>query len=168
MALSSRLKIDLSFGIALLILAFIAFVSYRSVVELRRDQQQVLHAEQVLRELEETFSHLTDAETGQRGFLLTRQDRFLEPYTAAVSMLAGDLRRLDSLVVEPVQVARLRRIEALARRRMELTEQTVRLGQAGRFDEAVAIVAGGEGKGVMDEIRGVVVEMEAYEFDQLA
>ena len=72
-------KLAAGFGFALLLLAIIGGVSYRSLVLVTETAASVAHSHQVLENLEGLISLLKDAETGQRGFLLTRQERYLEP-----------------------------------------------------------------------------------------
>jgi PAS domain S-box-containing protein len=160
MRLSTRSLIDLGFAIALLVLLVVSAVAFRSLSRLRTDESAVVKSQQVLRVLEGVVSRLKDAETGQRGYLLTGQEPFLEPYEAAVRSIDGELATLDTLVADQEtghrHVLALRRLSA---RKLAIMGETVRLGRAGEFGRAIAIVRQGTGKEIMDQIRRTGAEM---------
>jgi PAS domain S-box-containing protein len=106
---------------------------------------------------------LTDAETAQRGYLLTGDVTYLRPYEAAIQRLAQDFAAIaqaplrDSARDE--EVAQLRRLAAT---RLGLIGTTIDLRRAGRADEALAIVRGGQGEQVMDAIRQHVRLLQSH------
>ncbi len=69
------------------LLIFNAATSYRNTIKLIENEHWVSHTHQVLTELEATLSTLKDAETGQRGYLLTGEERYLEPYNSAIARI---------------------------------------------------------------------------------
>src|SRR5262245_41640335 len=71
------------FTVAILALLLIAVLSHRSLQSRSGSAELVAHTHQVLEQLNGILSSLKDAETGQRGFLLTGEERYLEPYTSA-------------------------------------------------------------------------------------
>src|SRR5207249_5949317 len=90
-------KIGGGFFLALLILAVIGLASYRSTTELVEAAEWRSHTYDVLRHLERVLSTLKDAETGQRGFVITGEERYLEPYQTAAGQIqerVKDLRKL--------------------------------------------------------------------------
>ncbi|TGS82341.1 response regulator [Mesorhizobium sp. M3A.F.Ca.ET.174.01.1.1] len=95
-----------------------------------------------------------DAETGQRGYLLTGEKTYLQPYQHAVEALPGQLARIDQMLPASSeaaqQVAGIK--EALARKQSELAE-TIRLYDAGNMSKALEIVRGGSGKLDMEQIQ---------------
>jgi len=100
---------------------------------------------------------LDDAETGQRGFLLTSDQSFLAPYTAALPEIAADLNALASVVgsaaIEPNAVAEL---ESGVDRKLAELRTTINLSVAGKTNEALAMVASGGGNAAMDVLRARV------------
>ncbi|MBL8629328.1 MAG: CHASE3 domain-containing protein [Rhodospirillaceae bacterium] len=108
-------------------------------------------------ETAEILSTLQDAELGQRGYLLTDDERFLDPYTSALSNLKQlqgyleDLRRSDPAVERDIDY-----LQSLIAQRLALIGGTLELAQKGQKDDALSIVKQGRGKAVMDEIRVVV------------
>lgn len=112
------------------------------------------HTQQVLNELEELTTSLLSAETGQRGYLLSGNPRYLAPYESAVITTPEHLARLQELTANSViQRSRLRRTEELVKDRLDLLSQSVAHAKAGRQEEALAIARDGRGNQVMEAIR---------------
>ena len=103
---------------------------------------------------ETLFSTLKDAETGQRGFLLTGDISYLQPYERARGRIEADLARLDAAPLRNAQrAARIARIRALAGEKFEELGRTVALYKSGHADDALALVRTNRGKLTMDSIR---------------
>ncbi|WP_372624397.1 CHASE3 domain-containing protein [Falsiroseomonas sp.] len=103
-----------------------------------------------------------DAEPGQRGFLLSGEDRYLEPYRSAQDRVADDLAALREAVTDsPSLQARLPAIERIVEDRLGALSRTVELARAGDRQAALDIVRSGEGKRSMDALRGALAELEA-------
>lgn len=99
---------------------------------------------------------LQDAETGQRGFLLTGEDRYLEPYDRSALTIAGLMDQLASVLAPypEADAAALTIRGAVTDKARELAE-TIDLARQGRRDDAMAIVLSDQGKASMDEARGL-------------
>src|SRR5580704_6483642 len=113
------------FGIAAMTLVVIAFVSYRNANRLIENDGWVAHTYQVRTELADLLSELKDAETGQRGYLITGEDSYLAPYQAALPAIKGtleDLRKLSS--DNPDQQRRLTAIAPLIDAKLAELKQT--------------------------------------------
>ncbi|MER9351186.1 CHASE3 domain-containing protein [Mesorhizobium sp. M0227] len=95
-----------------------------------------------------------DAESGQRGYLLTGEKTYLDPYQRAVGAIPGQLARIDSLTAPDDQlVQQISHIkDALSQKQAELAE-TIALYDQGNATNALDLVRSGQGKAVMDEIR---------------
>ena len=101
---------------------------------------------------------LQDAETGQRGFLLTNDESYLSPYYEAVKSLPERRKRLaDVLQNFPDYADKLPALDQAVDGKMAEIDNTVALARAGRLQEAVAIVRNDSGKRFMDSARGVLV-----------
>jgi two-component sensor histidine kinase len=95
-----------------------------------------------------------DAETGQRGYLLTNDQRFLEPYRLAQGGLADSLSSLEALTADsPQQSGRLKELRAAFAGKMAELDRTIDLARAGDRQAALAAVQSGEGRRLMDDIR---------------
>jgi signal transduction histidine kinase len=100
-----------------------------------------------------------DAETGQRGFLLTQADRYLQPYEKARQELPDDLRRLRELSAgDPKSVALVDRLVAVSNEKLAELAETIRRERAGQHVEALALVNSDLGRNQMDEARRLLGE----------
>ena len=162
MAFKGKLITGLAAATAILLL--VAVMSYSSLVRNAEDRQWVLHTYQVIGKLDGVLRGMTDAETGQRGYILTGEDFYLEPYehglgevrqsTADVRRLTGDnVNQQHSLdLLEPVIADKLN----------ELRDRIQVRREQGLIAGATA-VREGSGKQHMDTIRTAVANMKHEE-----
>jgi PAS domain S-box-containing protein len=159
-----RQLIPLIFLVALTILVVDSLLVYRSLLTIASAHREVDESRMVLAELERSLSLLKDAETGQRGFLLTGKDEFLVPFLEAQAGLDEVMKRLQSLINdhegERAMTAELVRVAAETMAELELT---VRLQREGKHDEAIEAVQTGRGKRSMDQARGVAGRIRTEE-----
>jgi PAS domain S-box-containing protein len=130
---------------------------------------RVEHTYEVLDSIDQVVGRLVDAETAYRGYVLTTKPSFLQPYEGVGDQTRALLGRLDQLVVDsPDQQVRARRLTALAEAKLNEMARVLALSDSGDVSGAVAAVADGEGKRVMDEVRAVAAEMRRAETSLLA
>ena len=148
----SRLR-WLFFGMAaVLVLSLIALLVVRQKSLNAHDRLQ--SAERLTILLRQAFSTIQDAETGQRGFLLTRQEAYLEPYESARAAIKKYLVALDGLGGKGIlPAATVAELQALVLRKGEELQKTLDLARTGSAQEAMTLVRGNSGKMLMDEIR---------------
>lgn len=161
-------KISGGYWLASIILVGLGLLSYRSTTNLVANNRAAAHTELVLADLEGLISLLKDAETGQRGFLLTGKESYLDPYTAAVSHIDttyDDLRRLTN--DNPNQQRRLDDLKLLIRDKLKELDETISLMKKQGLETALGVVNQDRGKLLMDEIRSVVLKMRKEESDLL-
>ncbi len=151
-------------GLALAALAASALLTFRNIEAIARKEALIVHTHQVLDGLNLTLSIVKDAETGMRGFLLTGEERYLEPYDRASAGIEEQLSIVNALVIDsPSQAKRLQSLQAKVEARLAFLAQGI---AARRGDGAAAgqeHVRQGLGKRAMDEIRVDVAEMIAVE-----
>ncbi len=142
-------------GFLMLVLVVVATGALVRAEEDMNDQvRQALEVESGLWQL---LSSLQDAETGQRGYLLTGEESYLEPYAAASPGIDDRLAYLRRVMKDdPKRLAALDELEKVTDRRVEIIERSVGLRRAGRAGEALALVRDGEGKMLMDRARTIV------------
>jgi PAS domain S-box-containing protein len=120
--------------------------------------------ERTLDRLDALLSLLKDAETGQRGFLLTGDSAYLRPYHAAILAVGRDTAALGTaLAADPVQRRRLDSLEVLVRAKLVELDGTVTLRARGDSAGALRVVRAGRGRQLMDAIRDGVASTEAAE-----
>src|SRR3984893_157678 len=148
------------FLVATAILVFVGWLSYRSTARFAEASEWRKHTYEVLRNLDETVVRLVDAETGQRGYLLTGDDAYLEPYRAAIKSIDQKIGDLNSLTSDnPNQQKRIQILEALAGKKLAELQRTIDLGKNEGLAAANRVVLEGSGKEAMDQIRALVSEM---------
>ena len=120
--------------------------------------------EDVVQHVQNTLSTLKDAETGQRGYLLTGEERYLSPYASARQKIAAELDKLSTYAghntITADDVAKFR---DRSDKKMAELEQTVRLRRDAGADAALAVVKTDVGKQYMDELRSFADDMVAHE-----
>ena len=157
-------KIAAGFALSLILLIGIGTVAYTNISKLTATSEWVTHTHEVLEHIAGVMSLLKDAETGQRGYVITGDEAFLEPYhtgSGGVLNMLKDLRKLTA--DNPNQQKRIDAAESLVNAKLAELKQTIDLRRAGNVDETVKIVRGGEGKRFMDDLRGILDEMENEE-----
>ncbi len=150
---------------ALLLLAAIAVVSVRHIDTLSESGRRVSLTHAVIGEIEQVLAALQDAETGQRGFLITGDDRFLDPYNAALARIPDQIRALRELTVDnPQQQASIGRIEAMSEEKLAAIKEGIdrrrRQPVTAPSSELELLQSG---KTVMDQIRSEVADMQTRE-----
>ncbi|QMV74377.1 response regulator [Comamonas piscis] len=158
----------LGFAAAAIAALVIAIVNVYSADVRARAVTSIDRMTAAMRQLNEFSVSLKDAETGQRGFLLTGDPAYLQPYRRAQDALEGQLRGLAaSNNNAPLRQERVQAIDALAHQKLAELEATIELKQAGRGDEALALVRTDKGKLVMDELNSEVANLYLLQNNEL-
>ncbi len=157
-------------GVALLVavLAGNAGLTYRNTRQLDENSRWVVHTHEVLHLTNQVMAALTEAETGQRGFIISGEDQYFRFYEAASARSREILTKLESKTSDnPAQQARIAKLKEMTATRLSLLEQGIGLRQKSA-EEAAAFIAAGKGKTQMDAIRRHIAEMERVEGALLA
>lgn len=142
--------------------------SFRQIDALRTLTGKVESAYQVLLATGAVTALMTDAETGQRGYVLTGDESYLEPYQLGVAQVGPQLDQLASLIGQSdEQAARLVKARGLVAAKLGELDATVALRREGSAAEAIALIRSGEGKHLMDELRAVMEEIHQSESGRL-
>jgi len=167
MEMGNRLILT-GFVIATAILGFVGWQSYRNTARFAEASEWRKHTYEVLRNLDETVARLVDAETGQRGYLLTGVDAYLEPYRAAIKNIDQTIGHLKSLTSDnPNQQKRIQILEPLVEKKLAELQQTIDLRKNKGLAAANRVVLEGSGKQAMDQVRAIIAEMANEEKDLL-
>ena len=161
-------KIGISFGIALALLIVIGAVSYDSLTKLIASAELVRHTHLVLGGLAGVQQGITDAETGQRGYIITGQSHYLDSYQDSRNKADAELRKVRELTVDnPRQQERLNTLEPLVRDKFTELQDVLNVRQAKAFSPASQNTLIDRGKILMDGIRKGIGDMEQEEQDLL-
>ena len=124
----------------------------------------VTHTFEVQQEAHNLLGELRTAENGQRGYVLTQSEAYLKPVDSAVAKVPGLLQSLRRRTADnPSQQARLSRVEPLIGPRIDVIRRSIELTRQGDRDGAIALVATGRGKDLMEEI---VAEMQQFDREE--
>jgi methyl-accepting chemotaxis protein len=157
-------KIAAGFALSFVLLIAIGAVAYTSINKLISTSQSVNHTHEVLEHIASALGLLKDVETGQRGYLITGDEPFLEPYHTGSSEVINVVKELRKLTADnPNQQKRIDSMDTLLAAKLAELKQSIDLRRRGSADEAVKMVRGSEGKRLMDDIRRVSDEMENEE-----
>ncbi|MEH2463759.1 response regulator [Nostoc sp.] len=157
-------KIGISFALSLATLTTIGLISYQSTNDLIETSVNENHTYQVLSQLEDLNLQLTNAETGQRGYVITGKQSYLEPYNAAINVLDQKVNELQRLTADnPNQQRRLDILQPLIANKLAELKETIDLRQNQSFEASQKVVLTDQGKQVMGEIRKVILAMENEE-----
>ena len=145
------------FAAAVATVLLIAFFGYRSLDNVADSTAIAAHTVNVLQRVDGLMSSLKDAETGQRGYLLTGRETYLEPYNNARADVPGELAELRRLTANnPRQQELLSQIQRFADQKFTELQETIVLKRAGNDAAALAVVMTDRGKIVMDRLRDVI------------
>jgi methyl-accepting chemotaxis protein len=157
-------KVGAGFALAGVVLVVIAVVGHQSTVRLLENDRWVEHTHEVRRELANLLSTLKDAESGQRGFVITGDEAFLEPYVAAQGSSKGTFERVRSLTADnPDQQRRIQTLGPLIDAKMDELAETINMRRTVGFEATQKVVASGRGKKYMDQMRQLLADMDADE-----
>ena len=164
MSHAKRLRLYIALGVLLFLMLLNGGYAYWQIWQLNQHAFWVMHTHRVLEILQATVSTLTDAETSQRGFVITADPAYLEPYQAAVSELEKNLTRLGEITTDNIeQQERLPRLKALTDRRIELLAENIDSIKQGETDSARQLILSGEPRRVMIQLRSLADEMQQTE-----
>jgi signal transduction histidine kinase/FixJ family two-component response regulator len=151
-------------GVLVVVLLLVAGVSWERFNAAREARQWSEHTYEVLSAIKELDLATRDAETGQRGFLITGDEDYLAPYQAAVGRVAflqGELQRLTA--DNPVQQDRVRGLSTVLQRKLEELAQTIQLRRSSGFAAAQEKVRTGVGREYMMQIEATLAAMTTEE-----
>jgi methyl-accepting chemotaxis protein len=135
MKLTIGRKIILGYSVALLIMAAIGVTAYRSTERLIDNASWVAHTHQVLGEVDDLLTKLADAENAARGYILTGEEKYLEPLEAMGTMARSRKALREFTADNPVQQQRLDVIEPMIDRKIafmrEMIDQRRKMGLQG-------------------------------------
>jgi signal transduction histidine kinase len=157
-------KIIAGFGTALAILIFVGVLSFRSMVQNGEDRVWVTHTHLVMEKLDAVLIDLIDAETGQRGYIITGEESFLEPYDNALEHARQNVKELRELTADnQTQQLALDRLEPLIAVKLSEVQDRIEIRRRNGLAAAVEGVRAGSGKLHMDQIRAQIAGMKLEE-----
>jgi PAS domain S-box-containing protein len=162
-------RLAVPFGLTIVTFIGTVAVSYLAIDDLITQHRQEAAARSVAIELRNLVGWAVEAETGQRGYVITGLEEYLEPNREGNARMPEVFQRLRSgLADDPGQLQRLATISTLERKRMAILEESIRVRREQGFPEAQKIVLSKAAKNLMDSIRTEVAVMEEVELRELS
>ncbi len=161
-------KVAGGFGLASAILVLIGVVSYQNTRVLIHTNNHVKKTQEKINRLEQLLSDVKDAETGQRGYILTGEKRYLRPYQEALANIEPEIEDLKNLTSsQPNQQKQILTLESLIAAKLAELNHTIDLRQNLGFAAALQVVRTDKGQNLMDEIRKIITDLENQEKGRL-
>jgi len=151
----------LGIAISLIIIVAISSISYQSLIRVQNDFNSINSTRKVLLNLSYFLSSLKDAEMGQRGFLLTGQERYLEQYKYVENVVKSHFESLRIIAHDNiVQQTKIDRFEYLVEEKLQELQKLISLQKDKGQEVAKEAMLTGTGKQIMEGIQMLVMEMD--------
>lgn len=157
-------KIMGGFGLLLTILIIIGVISFQSALKFTETSRLETKSRVILKKLEIVLTEITDSETGQRGYIITGDERYLVPYHAAVANIDHEVEELSKLIRDnPDHQRKLDALKPLLAEKLAGLNERIGLRKNKGFEATAQEVRSGKGRMVMDKIRKIITEIEDAE-----
>ena len=155
----SKSIVGIAFGVSSIVLIVAGVIAHRSVQQLAKTSDEILQSKELELSLERLLSSVRDAETGQRGYIVTGSEAYLFPYNEALREIDGRLGTVEArLQARNGSMEEMQALRRLVTLKLDELVRTIELNRVGQRNEAIALVRSNEGKSAMDAIRALVGE----------
>lgn len=146
-------------------LVAISLLSAWTLRQISQSDLSVDHTHDVIRYNQQLLSNVREAESAERGYIITGDQGYLAPFHAAAAGIPGNLLHLQQLTADnPQQQERLKSLQPMITRRFDVLQNGVRLRQESGFEPAQKIVATGKGREGTEQIRNLIQQIETEEY----
>ena len=164
--LTPSFSITTSLGAVILFFVVSGAVAHLNTRTLFQDSQQIAQTHEITLTLGDVLTSLQDAETGQRGFVITGNESYLAPYNLALARIEGQISHFADLVKgRPEQEMRLPEIRAHSAAKLRELAETIDLRRKAGFEASRAVVVTDRGKNDMDLLRGIIADLRHEEHE---
>jgi signal transduction histidine kinase len=148
----------LAIAIPMVALLLVGYISYQNTIQFIQRDNLADRINLIIQRLEHLITTITDAETGQRGFIITNRVDYLDPYNSAIRQVHGQLANLGMLIAnEPINqqisLNELNALKGLIQAKLSELNQTITLRQSHGINAALPIILSDRGKILMEKIR---------------
>lgn len=157
---NSTIFLKIIFVISAAVIFFIAGITFKHITVLKKSSNWVEQSHNVNMELERLISYLKDAETGQRGYILTNDKSFLTPYTESKTLIRNSYRKVSALTENSrTQQANLKNLLFYINKRQNYLSKTLYLTEQENYDKKILKNYLIIGKSAMDSVRNKIENM---------
>lgn len=162
-------KIIASLAFALAIVVGASTVAAITMKDSAKTEEHIDRTHMMIGAADNLRTSLVDAETGQRGYLLTGKSSYLEPYTRGTDNIDENIERLrDLLIQDKKSTETIDAIKSLAKQKLAIMATTISLKRAGKSAQALEVVSSDKGKLYLDAIRGKLNAIQSEQIGELA
>lgn len=165
---NEKLKVKNFVWLAVSLLVMLALIGL-SFFKQSRSSRDLVHTWEVKNRIGNLISSIKDAETGQRGYIITSETDYLAPYHTTITNYDRSLSELKELTItDSAQIKNIHRLDSLIRLKFSQLDKTIGITEAGNDSLVVERIKTDLGKIYMDDIRSVgkdMVEIEESELD---
>jgi CHASE3 domain sensor protein len=159
---ANKVLFFLGLSLPLLALVMMSWLVHQTTGQFRESFYRVTHTYKIFDVLEQTESHLVDAEVGRRGYLLTGRADYLTPYDNALSLIRSDIQQLKTLTDGLSQRTHIAELQNLVAEQLSLDPERIAASKTNSPD-ARAIELTEQGKDTLDKIGRVLFRMREEE-----
>ena len=163
---NTRTNVSITFGLILVIgfFAVSGFISYWNTRVLTANSSMVTHTHEVITSIDSVTTLMKDAETAQRGFIITGDEAYLQPYLSAITAVGTRLQSLEALIDDnPGQQTRIPVVRSYIDLKFGELAESIEVRRTVGFEAARKIVATDRGKNAMDNLRKELSEIKEVE-----
>ncbi|MGA9149252.1 MAG: CHASE3 domain-containing protein, partial [Candidatus Nitrosopolaris sp.] len=160
--------IVLAIAIPMIALIFVGYVSYVNIIKFIEENAFINHTNLIIQKLERLASTVSNAETGQRGFIITGKPSYLDPYYAAVRDIKGQLQDVEKFMPNDIIKENLKPLTNLIDIKFNELSRTILLRQSDGFNAVLPIILSDRGKNIMDKIRMNIDTIQSQENNLLS
>jgi CheY-like chemotaxis protein/signal transduction histidine kinase/CHASE3 domain sensor protein len=161
-------KILIGFIACVVILFLVSLYSFKNNAKYVAANELVTHTYEVLYQLEQTSAFSIDASAGMRGFVITGDKSFLEPYLLAKKRMFEHFNIARQLIIDnPIQQQNLQSLEKTLDKHIQFLEETIGLRQKD-LESARQLIASGKGQEILDEVKSLIDRSRTMEQKLLA
>ncbi len=152
------------YGVIFVFIFLIITLIWRNFIVSVDKSERIVHANEVLTSSEKVLSILKDIETGQRGYLLTKDSSFLIPHLNGLMLISSQLSNLENLISDNrVQVENVRKLADFSAKRIAIAQSTIKREAIYHFTNENIIAELNKGKLAMDSLRMLIISIQKIE-----
>lgn len=164
MNFTAKRNIIIIIGLILLLLFGTLAFSLYTIRSLKSNLSVQVDTRTIIIKLKDNLTELLNAETGERGFVITGDTMYLQPYNNSIKTVKGTIAELRQLNEhDPEQRSKLDSLDAIVQKKLLYIETLLKLKNSGRESEVMQLLKDGSGKAYMDTIRAINQRMQALE-----
>jgi CHASE3 domain sensor protein len=162
-------KIFSAFTIMLIVILAAITISYKNSNKIIDSTDMIIHNHTILRDLANIETDLINLETGQRGFVITGETKYLQPYTKSLKIVQDNIDNLRKLTIIKKPNKRIDLINELVDLKLKQLNKAILLrSEENGFEKAKKVISTDEGKKIMGKIRTLIKEIENEELTILS